>query len=216
MSKSDCETIAKDFSMPSRAIWKGNIHFKNIDVPVKLHTAVKEELISFHLLHKKDHVRLKQQMICAHEKLPVPLEEQVRGFKLEDGRYIIVDREELEQIEPQDNRIIEVHEFVKSAQIDPIFISHGYYLEPDVQSKAFSSLALALSEMDVVGICTWTMRKHTYIGALQMNGQVLCLNTLHYADEVVPVQALDLQDIALSEKELQIGIDLISHLTASF
>lgn len=202
--------------MPSRAIWKGNIHFKNIDVPVKLYTAVKEERIGFHLLHKSDHIKLKQQMICAHEKLPVPLEEQIKGFKLEDGRYILIDREELKQFEPEDSRIIEVHEFVKSVQIDPIYISHGYYLEPDVQSKEYHALALALSEMNVAGICTWTMRKRTYTGSLRMNGQVLCLNALHHADEVVSVQALDLQNITLSEKELQIGSDLIGHLTASF
>ena len=72
--------------MTGRAIWKGYIHFGAIDVPVKLHTAVKEERIQFHLLHKRDHVKLKQQMLCAYEKVPVPVEEQTRGFELEDGQ----------------------------------------------------------------------------------------------------------------------------------
>ena len=118
--------------MAGRAIWKGYIHFGSVDVPVKLHTAVKEDRIQFHLLHKRDHVRLKQQMVCAYEKVPVPMEEQTRGFELEDGKYILVDPEELEQTEPEDSRMIEVHEFVKTEEIDPLFLERVYYLEPEI------------------------------------------------------------------------------------
>ena len=118
--------------MAGRAIWKGYIHVGGVDAPVKLHTAVKEERIQFHLLHKRDHIKLKQQMVCAYEKVPVPLEEQTRGFELEDGKYILVDPAELEQTEPEDSRMIEVHEFVKTEQIDPIFLDRVYYLEPDI------------------------------------------------------------------------------------
>ncbi|MEE9910952.1 MAG: Ku protein [Deltaproteobacteria bacterium] len=202
--------------MAGRAIWKGNLHFGLIDIPVKLHTAVKEEHIQFHLLHKKDHIKLKQQMVCAHEKTPVPPQEQVRGFKQEDGRYILVTPAELEETLPEDSRLITVLEFVKASQIDPLYITRGYYLEPDNQSRAYLTLAAALRDLDVEGICTWTMRRRSYIGALQMSGKLLRLNTLRYADEVIPASSLDLPQAALTEKELQIGVDLIDHLTASF
>jgi DNA end-binding protein Ku len=202
--------------MARRAIWKGNIRFGRINIPVKLHTAVKEEHIQFHLLHKKDHVKLRQQMICAHEKVPVPPEEQIRGFKQDDGRYVLVTPDELAETLPEDSRIISVAEFVKASQIDPLYITRGYYLEPDPPSRAYLTLAAALGEMDLEGICTWTMRKHTYIGALQMTGKLLRLNTLRYADEVIPVASLGLPQAAVSEKELQIGSELIRHLTASF
>jgi DNA end-binding protein Ku len=202
--------------MAGRAIWKGTIHFEGVDVPVKLHTAVKEERIQFHLLHRRDHVKLKQQMVCAYEKVPVPAEEQARGFELEEGKYLLVDPEELEQAEPEDSRIIEVHEFVETEQIDPIFLERAYYLEPDIPSKGYNALVGALREMDVEGICTWTMRKRSYLGALQMHGRILRLNTLRYADEMISVKSLDLPDIALAEKELKIGIDLINQLTAPF
>jgi DNA end-binding protein Ku len=205
--------------MAGATIWKGYIHFGDTDVPVKLHTAVREERIQFHLLHKRDQVKLRQQMICAYEKQPVPTEEQSKGFEVEDGKYIIVDPEELEQTVPESNRMIEVHEFVKTAQIDPIFVDRVYYLEPDItniQGKGYSALVRALKEMEVEGICTWTMRKRSYLGALQASGKVLRLNTLRYADEVVPVESLGLQDVPLSEKELKIGGDLINQLTAPF
>jgi DNA end-binding protein Ku len=200
----------------SRAIWKGNISFGEVQVPVKLHIAVKEERIQFHLLHRSDHVKLKRQMVCALEGSPVPLEEQARGFQLEDEKYILVNPEELERAEPEESRTIEVHEFVAPARIDPIFLERVHYLEPDEPAKGYNALLGALGEMKVAGICTWTMRKRSYIGALKANGKILCLNTLRYADEVIPVKSLELPNAPLSEKELKVGEDLIRHLTGRF
>ena len=202
--------------MTERAIWKGYIHIADEDIPVKLHTAIREEHIQFHLLHSRDRIKLQQQMVCAYERKPVPAGAQVRGFEVEDGKYIIVDPEELEQTAPESSRMIEVHEFVKTEQIAPIFLARVYYLEPDTYLKGYSALAASLREMDVAGICTWTMRKRTYLGALQASGKGLCLNTLRYADEVIAVKSLGLQEIPLPEKELKIGSDLINHLTAPF
>jgi len=202
--------------MAGGTIWKGTIHFGDTDVAVKLHSAVKEERIQFHLLHTRDHVRLRQQMICAFEKRPVPAEEQAKGFELEDGKYIIVDPEELEQTAAESSRTIEVHEFVKTGQIEPLFLDRVYNLEPDVLAKGYTALVKALEEMDAAGICTWTMRKRSYLGALQASGKVLRLNTLRYADEVVSVESFDLQNVPLSEKELTIGSALIDQLTVPF
>jgi len=202
--------------MTGRVIWKGTIHFGSVDVPVKLHTAVKEERIQFHLLHRRDHVKLKQQMVCAYENVPVPMEEQARGLELEEGKYLLVDPAELEQVEPEESRTIDVHEFVKTEQIDPVFLERVYYLEPDVHVKGYNALVGVMKEMDVEGVCTWTMRKRSYLGALQMSGKILRLNTLRYADEVISVKSLELPEIPLAEKELKIGSDLINQLTAPF
>ena len=205
--------------MAGSTIWKGIIHFGDTDVAVKLHSAVKEERIQFHLLHKHDQVRLRQQMVCAYEKQPVPAEEQSKGFEVEEGKYIIVDPEELEQTASESSRMIEVHEFVKTEQIDPFFLGRVYSLEPDnpeVHGKGYNALVGALKEIDVEGICTWTMRKRSYLGALQARGKTLRLNTLRYADEVIPVESLQLEEVPVSEKELKIGSDLIKQLTAPF
>jgi len=205
--------------MAGATIWKGSIHFGETDVPVKLHSAVREERIQFHLIHKQDRVRLRQQMICALEKQPVPADEQSKGFEVEDGKYIIIDPEELERTAPEGSRMIEVHEFVKSDQLDPVLLDRVYYLEPDltnVQGNGYNALAKALKEMDVEGICSWTMRKRSYLGALQAWGGMLRLNTLRYADEVVPAASLGLHNVVLSEKEMTIGSELIDKLTAPF
>jgi len=204
--------------MAGGTIWKGSINFGDANVPVKLHSAVKEERIQFHLLHKQDGVKLHQQMICAHEKTVVPAEAQIRGFEVEEGKYIIVDQADLEQTIPESSRVIEVHEFVKTAQIDPIFLDHVYYLEPDsaIDPEGYKALAEALQEMDAAGICTWTMRKRAYHGALQACGRMLRLSTLRYADEVISAKSLELEEIPLSERELQIGSDLIKQMAALF
>jgi DNA end-binding protein Ku len=205
--------------MAGATIWKGYIHFGNTEVPVKLHTAVREERIQFHLLHRRDQARLRQQMVCMYEKQPVPAEEQSKGYEIEDGKYVIVDPEELEQTAPESSRMIEVHEFVKIGQIDPIFLDRLYYLEPDIQDihgKGYNVLVKALKELYVAGICTWIMRKRSYFGALQAHGKMLRLNMLRYADEVISAGSLELQDVALSEKELKIGSELIKKLTVPF
>jgi DNA end-binding protein Ku len=158
-------------------------------------------------------------MVCGYDKRPVPTEEQSKGFEVEDGKYVIVDPAEFDQTAPEGSRMIEVHEFVKTGQIDPIFFDRPYYLEPDIpdiHEKTFSALVRALKELNVAGICTWNMRKRSYFGALQARGGTLRLNTLRYADEVIPVASLELQDVPLSGKELEIASELIEKLTAPF
>lgn len=202
--------------MAGATLWKGVIHFGDTDVPVKLHAAVREERIQFHLLHERDRARVRQQMVCALEKQPVPPEEQARGFEVEEGKYVILDPAELEQTAPENDRMIAVHEFVRDAQIDPLYRDRVYYLEPDLRGSGYAALALALEELNVAGISTWTMRKRAYFGALQSVGKVLRLNTLRYADEVVPARSLGLRSVPLSERELMIGSELIEKMTAPF
>jgi DNA end-binding protein Ku len=208
--------VIRAAAMGSRSLWKASIHVGAIDVPVKLQTAVREERIAFHLLHKKDHVRLKQQMVCAYEKAPVPAEEQVKGFEVEEGKYVLIDPEDLDKVEAEDSRTIDVHEFVKAEEIDPLLRERVYYLQPDAQVKGYAALAAALEEMHMEGICTWTMRKRSYVGALHARGGILRLSTLRYADEVIPAASLELPDVPLSEQELKIGTDLVGQLTKPF
>jgi DNA end-binding protein Ku len=202
--------------MARRAIWKGYIHFGTVEVPVKLHSAVTEDRIQFNLLHSRDHVKLKQQMICAYEKVPVPPDEQIKGVELAEGKYILIEPEELELTEPKDNRTITVHEFVKTEQIDPMFFDRAYYLQPDISSQKYTALVIALREKHLTGICTWTMRKRSYFGALGVLGKILRLNILRYADDVISAKSLGLPSIPLSEKELTTGINLVNQLTGPF
>jgi DNA end-binding protein Ku len=199
-----------------RTLWKGYLHFGDIDLAVKLQTAVKEERLQFHLLHQPDQVKLQQQMVCPYENVPVPKEEQAKGFEVGENKYILIDPMEFEETEPESSRKIEIHEFVRTEQINPLFFEKVYYLEPETTAKGYGSLVEVIQEMGVQGICTWTMRKRSYFGALQAIGKILRLQILRYADEIIPVESFGLKEFALSEKELDIGRQLIDHLTVTF
>jgi len=200
----------------AQTIWIGNITFKDINVSVKLHTAVSQNRIQFHLLHKNDRVKLRQQMICKFDKTPVTSAEQVKGFQVDERKYLLIDPKELEETEPENSRIINVHEFVKINEIDPVFIERTYYLESNQSNQSYSTLAAALKELEVQGICTWAMRKRAYLGALRSTGKTLRLNVLRFADEIIQAKSLGLEAFSVSEKELDIASELISKLTVNF
>jgi DNA end-binding protein Ku len=200
----------------SHALWTGNISFKNINIPVKLNVSVLQNRIQFHLLHKTDMVRLRQQMICAFEKIPVTSKEEVKGFKIDEGKYILMDPEELEEAGQETSRTIEVHEFVKDDEIDPVFMERTYYLEPQSPDKGYRALVMALKETGAQGICTWAMRKRSYLGSIRSNGKNLRLVVLRYSDEIIQAKSLDIESFSLSEKEITIASELINKLTVNF
>ena len=191
-------------------------------------------------------------MVCSLDGAPVPPEDQARGFELEGGRYILVDPAELEKADPEASRAIAVHEFVPAGDIDPVFLEHGYFLEPGEEdtskrgqslggvekgdtpserlrrtqrggvpilegrsSFSYAALAGALEEMQLAGICTWTMRKRSYLGALVLGGRLLRLNTLRYASDVIGAARPEAGE-ALSDRELAVGSELIGHMAGSF
>jgi DNA end-binding protein Ku len=155
-------------------------------------------------------------MVCAYEGVAVPRDEQVKGFETEEGKYILIDPGDLETTEPEESRTIEVRQFAKAGQIDPLFLERAYYLGPDVYSGRYDALAAALRETGTEGICTWTMRRRSYVGALGEHDGILRLQTLRYADEVISPRALGLEDIPLAARELEIGEELIDKLTVPF
>ena len=199
----------------AQALWIGNIHFKDTTVPVKLTPAVREDRLQFHLLHKTDKVKLHQQMVCAFEKTPVPADEELKGFRVAERKYVLIGADDLKKAEPAgESRDITVHEFVKTDAIDPVFMEHTYYLEPKAPSKEYSALAAALKEMGRLGISTWTMKKRSYLGALGSDGKTLRLTVLRFAEDIVRAGSLGLVPPPLPDKELAIAGELIKKLTA--
>jgi DNA end-binding protein Ku len=197
-------------------IWKGEIRFGEVSVPVKLHTAVKEERIEFHLLHKRDRARLRQQMICSSDGKPVPAEEQVKGFEVEENKYILNRLGGARTDRPRAAGRSRSTSSSRRGQIDPLFLDRAYYLEPDAGPQGYGALRRPLQELAVEGVCTWTMRKRSYLGALQVGEGILRLQTLRHADEILKTASLQLPTVSLSEKELTIAAELIGHLAASF
>jgi DNA end-binding protein Ku len=155
-------------------------------------------------------------MICPADGTVVEKEHRVKGYEVEEGRYVIVDPEELRRIEVDQGRMVEVKAFVRDDRLDARYLDRVYYLEADQNPDRYAALAEVLGEAGVTGICTWTMRKVSYLGALKAAGNALRLVTMRYSDEVVPAESLDLPEADISERELRTGRALIESLTAPF
>lgn len=202
--------------MAGRALWKGVVSFGMVTAPVKLYTAVREERISFNLLHADDQVRLAQEMVCPLHEKPVPREERVKGYELAENRYVVLSAEDLAALEPEGGRTIEITEFVPAAEIDARHFERLYYLGPDNDAPRFEVLRQALKKTGLAGVCRWTMRRRSYFGAVLLAGEALALASLRYGSEVVAVSELGLPEPKLDERELRTARYLIETMAADW
>ncbi|BBI98932.1 non-homologous end joining protein Ku [Ferrigenium kumadai] len=203
--------------MSIRAMWKGVIRFDSVRVPVKLYGAVEDRNVHFRLLHRQDMEPVHQHLVNAETDEVVPYEEIRRAYITEAGDRVLLDKAELEALEPQPSRDIEIVSFVPLQAIDHRWYDRPYYLGPDENDAAFSALADALEEMQVEGIARWVMRNKSYMGALQLYQGCPMLMSLHHAEEVVPVEALKPPEgPPLDKRELGLAHQLIEMLESEF
>jgi DNA end-binding protein Ku len=203
--------------MTARAIWKGELKLDSTRVPVKLYSAVKDQTVRFHILDQKSKTRVKQHMVEAESGKEVTPEEIRKGFEVEPGTFVILDKEELEKLEPEESRDIEITQFVPPKEIPPEFYDRPYYLGPDGDQAAYFAFAEALKNQEREGIARWVMRKQPYVGALRAEEDHLVLFTLRHAEEVL--SAKDLPHPAgrpADKKELSMAKQLIEMLKGEF
>ena len=197
----------------ARAIWKGRIRFGDVDVPVKLYSAVQDRAVHFRLLDAKELEPVKQQMVNPETGDIVTAAEIRRAFETEEGDLVILDEEELAQAVPEASRDIEITAFLPPDRISHQWYDRPYYLGPDEDTQGYFALATALREREVEGLAKWVMRNKEYIGALRAEGDYLMLITMRYAEEVVAASALEPpQGRALDDREMAMARQLISAL----
>jgi DNA end-binding protein Ku len=168
------------------------------------------------MLHDQDKVRLQQKMVCRQEEIIVERDEMVKGYQVHPGEYVVVDPDELEELDPQASRDIEVEEFVTLKEIDPRYLDRVYYLGSDSSDQVYVNLAEALKKSKTAGICRWTMRKKSYLGILQNVDGILYLTTHRFRDEVSGTDEYDIPQVKTSKKEKDIAKNLIAELTEPF
>lgn len=203
--------------MPARAIWKGNLKLDSTRVPVKLYSAVQDQTVRFHILEERSKTRVKQHMIDPDSNEAVSPEEIQKGFEVEPGTFVILSEEELESLEPEASREIELTQFVPPAEIAPEFYDRPYYLAPDGDQAAYFALGEALRNKEREGVARWVMRKQPYVGALRAEGDHLVLFTLRNAEEVLSAKDLPRPaGRAPDKKELSMARQLIELLEGEF
>ncbi len=204
----------------ARSIWSGSISFGLVNVPVKLYTAVSRKTVHFHQLHDADGGRIQQKRFCSADGEEVPYEHIVKGYEVAPDRYVVVDPAELEALDPKRSRTIEIERFVDLAEIDPILYDQPYYVAPAPGAvKAYRLMLAAMRDAGRVAIARVVLRQKEHLVALRATDEILVMETLVFADEVVPPSALDDSSdgpVELSERELEVARQLIEMLSGPF
>ncbi|MET3205922.1 MULTISPECIES: Ku protein [unclassified Arthrobacter] len=200
-----------------RAIWKGAIAFGLVNVPVKVYSATEDHDISLHQVHNADGGRIRYQRRCELCSKIIDYSDIDKAFE-DDGRTVVLSKDELKSIPAENSHEIEVVQFVPSEQLEPMMFEKSYYLEPDSKSpKAYVLLRRALEDTDRVAIVQFALREKTRLGALRIKGDVLVLQSLLWPDEVreASFPALD-TSIRISAQEREMSAALVESMAADF
>ena len=203
-----------------RPIWTGAISFGLVNVPVKLFTAVDRKTVRFNQLNAKTGVRIAQKRVDPSTGEEVPYEDIVKGYEIGPDRYVLIEPGDLEAIEPKKTRMVEIEDFVDLAEIDPIYYDHPYYLVPDKGAeKAYKLLLEAMRETDKVALGRVVIRSKEYLVAVRPKGDLLAMETMLFADEVVPPERLDDAlpgEVEAGARELKMAKQLVESLSGPF
>jgi DNA end-binding protein Ku len=205
----------------ARAIWSGSISFGLLNVPVKLYSAVSKQTIRFRELREGDGSRIKHKRVAEEDGEEVPYEKIVKGYEVTPEQFVIITRDELEEIDPKKTRAIEIKDFVDLDDIDPIYFENPYYLGPDKGAeKAYALLAQAMREEHKVAVARFVLRNKEHLAAIRPMDGVLTLTTMRFADEVVPPDQLDGVELGngqkLDKREVEMAKELIDSLSGEF
>ena len=201
-----------------RSIWKGNISFALVTIPISLFSATKRNEISFHYLHKKDLSPVSYKRFCDTEDTEVPWEEITRGYEYEKGQYVEITDEDLETADVELTKTIQILEFVMEEEIDPIYFDKPYYLEPQKGGeRAYALMRDALAKSKRVGIAKVVLKSREHLAAVKPVGDMITLEMMRFAHEIVDPKGLNLPaKVDISEKEMGLANMLIDSMADKF
>ena len=208
-----------ELTMAARSIWTGSITFGLVNIPVKLYNAVREQGIHFHMLHDQDKARLQRKLVCSADGKEVHPEHIVKGYEIGPDQYVVVNQEELDSLAPEKSQTIHIIDFVDLDEIDPVYFDRPYYVAPTQQAaRSYKLLVDAMTKSKKVGIAKFVMRNKEYLAALRPVENSLCLETMHFGNEVSDmdeVPGLPVH-VKIDERELKVAQQLIDSLATDF
>jgi DNA end-binding protein Ku len=202
----------------ANAVWKGHLTFGLITIPARLFVAARTERISFHQLHSVCHSRLRMPLYCPVCKRMVERSEVIKGYEYEKDQYVLVTEDEIEKIAPPSAHVLEIQEFVKTEEVDPLYLDASYYLLPeDAGRKAYLLLTKTMEQEGFSAVTKLSMHQREYTTLLRPRAGGLTLHTLFYADEVRQLPEYGKTDsIELKPQEVKLAQQLISSLAGKF
>ena len=186
-------------------------------MPVRLFSGARSSGISFNMLHRDDHQRVKQQYYCPADNRVVSRDEIVKGYEYRKDEYVIIEPDEIKKIEPQTAKTMEILEFVKSGDVDPVYFESSYYMLPEEAGRRpYALLTQALEESEYVAIAKLTMHNREYTVFLRPHEGGMMLHTMYYAEEVRKVEGFGAPDVELKDAEVKVAHQLIEALAADW
>jgi DNA end-binding protein Ku len=199
------------------SVWKGHLTFGLISIPVRMSTAARGERISFNQLHKECHSRLKQPLFCPVCNRNVERSEIVKGYEHEKDQYVLFSEEELDKIEPPSAHVMEILEFVKLDEMDPLYFDSSYYIAPeDAWVKAYQLLMNAMKESGYGAIAKLTMHQREHIVIIRPGTKGMTLHTMFYSNEIRAAESVPTDKVELKDQEKKLAEQLIQSLAAPF
>ena len=214
--------------MPSRSIWKGSVSFGLVNIPIQIFVATqKEEFSSFNQVDDKGH-KIKYKKWCPVEEREVAWSEIKKGYEISKDNYVILEKQDLENIKLKTTHTLDIKEFIDSNDFDPLFIEKSYYLGPDTgttkkkntssfNSKAYSLFVKILNETNKVAIGKIVLRDREHLVALRSYQRGLVMHQLKYLDEIKPMDEVEgiskIQQPKIEDNELSLGKTLVETLT---
>jgi DNA end-binding protein Ku len=196
-------------------VWKGHLTFGLISIPVRMFAAARGERVSFNQLHKVCHSRLRQPLFCPVCNRQVERSEIVKGYEYEKDQYVLFNDEELDKIEPPSAHVMEILEFVKLDEMDPLYFDASYYVSPeDAGVKAYQLLLKGMEETGYGAIAKLTMHQREHIVIIRPGAQGMTLHTMFYSNEIRAAEAVPNDKIELKDQEKKLADQLIQSLAA--
>jgi DNA end-binding protein Ku len=204
--------------MAARSIWNGTVTFGLVNVPVKLFTATDNKSVSFHEVHARDGAKIEHRRICPKEEKEVPYDEVVKGYEVSDGKFVVLEKDEVKAAAGDRGKVVALEEFVDAAAIDPLYFDRSYYVGAGDDKDAYRLLHEALRRSGRAGIGRFTFHDREYLVALRALGDVMALHTLRFADEVVGGDELEIGKGGRkpSSKEVDMAGKLVDSLHEDF
>ncbi len=203
--------------MPA-TVWKGYLSFGLVSFPIRLYAAARPDPVHFHLLHKSDLSRVREVMFCAAEDKPLERSEIVKGFEYEKDQYVVIEPEDLEKVAPPTATVMEILQFVRMQEVDPIFLETSYYVAPEeAVSKPYSLLLEAMKETGYDAVAKVAMHGREHIVILRPRERGIMLHTMYFVNELHKSNEADVPTPAeFNKKEIELAKKLISTLAGNF
>lgn len=202
----------------ARPLWKGSISFGLVNIPIELHTAVRDHRPKFRLLHATDKSPVKFERVCVREGQPVAWEDLVKGYEYKKGRFVVLAKEDFQAAALEKTRSVDIIDFVKADEIDDRFFETPYYLTPAKGGeRAYALLREAIRASGRIGIAKFILRDAQHLAAVEVIGPAIVLTVMRFADELVDVEQFDLPAASdVRKPELDMAKALVNSLAAEW